>query len=303
MKRIAFLTMDSLEGFFAYDRLAFEPLAQRGYEVDEVPWRKNNVIWQDYAMVVIRSPWDYQQHPTEFLQRLAVIEASGTRLENEMALVRWNIHKSYLRDLQQKGIPIVPTEWMTGLSEQALSTLLNKYAPGEVVIKPVVGANADDTFRLSRSTAPSLKASLLQTFSGRELMIQPFLQSIVSEGEYSLFYFDGQYSHCILKKPAPGDFRVQEEHGGTIHTVDAPASLTAAAARVLSVLHGQPLYARVDLVHVADQGPSLIELELIEPSLYLASDPLAPERFAQAIVRRDNAPRAQGALRTDRSAK
>lgn len=292
MKPIAFLTMDSMHGFFAYDHLALPYLASRGCQVDMVSWRKSDVCWNDYSMVVIRSPWDYQQDPRAFLQVLRQIEGSTAKLENDLNVVTWNLQKTYLRDLQERGVTIVPTTWLTGLTPERLQQLTDDSQSSSdgngagFVVKPVIGANADDTFRITAGCDNEILRQVATTFSDRELMLQPFIPSVVEIGEYSMFYFGGQYSHCILKTPARGDFRVQEEHGGTLETVAPEDDLLAAANLTIAAMNCQPLYARVDLVRLQDGRPALMELELIEPSLYLAHDPLAPSRFADAILSR-----------------
>lgn len=284
MNRIAFLTMDNMEGFFAYDYLAIEPMARRGWQVEEVSWRKA-VDWNDYQMVVIRSPWDYQQDWESFLRVLTQIDQSRAALQNSLHTVRWNIHKSYLRDLQQRGVLIVPTLWCDRLTPEQLEQAFTHFASPHIVVKPTVGANADDTFWISNEDSDANRERALRVFGNRELMAQPFVESIVCTGEYSLFYFAGEYSHAILKRPQADDFRVQEEHGGVIRAIEPDAELVQAATRVMRALDEVPLYARVDLVRLPDGGLALIELELIEPSLYLSYDSDAPERFAAAMDR------------------
>ena len=281
MRRAAFLTMDSLDEFVAYDHLAIPPLAARGWAVDEVPWR-SNADWSRYEAVVIRTPWDYQDAPEAFLAVLEAIESSGARLANGLDVVRWNLDKRYLREIEASGAPIVPTVWGDDLTPEALAGLFDRLGR-EVVVKPVVGANADDTFRLTPDTASA--SGVVDTFRQRPFMAQPFVRAVVEEGEYSLFTFGGDYSHAILKTPASGDFRVQEEHGGRIRAVDPEPALRAAAEAALAAAPGPLLYARPDLVRMPDGTWAVMELELIEPSLYFPYDDASPERFADAFVR------------------
>ncbi len=283
MRRVAFLTMDCLEGFFAYDQLAHAPLARRGWNVEPVSWRAP-AAWDAYELVVIRSPWDYQQDPLAFLAVLEQIDASPTRLYNPLPIVRWNICKTYLRDLQAAGIPIVPTQWLPGLEGRTMAELCGGLGAEQIVVKPVVGANAHDTLVLCASGPPDDFALAKARFTRRAVMVQPFVGRVVTEGEYSLIYLGGHYSHAVLKTPGSGDFRVQEEHGGTIRAVRPPAVLRALGQRVIGAVDGHLLYARVDLVHLPGGEPAVMELELIEPSLYLSYDEQAPERFAEAVA-------------------
>jgi len=284
--RIAYLSMSDLTGFFAYDHLSFPALAELGWEGSLVPWDRANGDWSRYAAVVIRSTWDYQKRAQEFLEVLAAIERSGTLLLNSLAIVRWNIDKQYLRDLEQRGVRIVPTEWLPNLPTAAdLLPLFERFQTGELVVKPTVGANADDTFRLRPDRAESWDEAA-QIFGDKPLLVQPFLQSIVDEGEYSLFYFDGKFSHAVLKRPASGDFRVQEEHGGEIAATVPTSELLQAGQRAMAALPERVLYGRVDLVRLPDGAWGVIEIELIEPSLYFPYDSGSIERFAVALDRR-----------------
>jgi hypothetical protein len=280
--------MDSLDGFVSDDALAYAPLRSLGWQVEAVPWRRRGVGWGRFEAVVIRSTWDYQQAPDEFLAVLAEIRHSGARLENAFELVRWNLRKTYLRDLECRGVAVVPTAWGCDLGPVDERAILDRLGADEVVLKPIVGANADHTYRLRRGAAAWSKAAA--ALADRPYLAQPFVPSIVAEGEFSLFYFDGQYSHAVLKTPAPGDFRVQEEHGGIIRPAAAADTLVSAGGRVLAAVGQVPLYARVDLVRLAGGEFALMELELIEPSLYLRMSPEAPDRFARACDRRFRRP-------------
>ena len=165
---------------------------------------------------------------------------------------------------------------------QDIHNAFARFNTEEVVIKPTLSANADDTFRVSSSNMAEIMPSLLTTFAARRYMIQPFLSSVVEEGEYSLFYFGGCYSHAILKVPQQGDFRVQEEHGGQLLAVEANIAQQEIAQRALEAMPAQALYARVDLVRQENEW-AIMELELIEPSLYFNLDTSSPSRFVKAL--------------------
>ncbi len=289
MKHCAFLSMDGLEDFVCYDHLLHAPLAERGWVVDTIPWRRRGVDWNRYDAVLIRSPWDYQQDAGAFLKLLEDIDASSARLENALSLVRWNIRKDYLRDLEQAGITIVPTRWAETLDgDWARDATEALGQPETLILKPQVSANADDTYRIAITDWPNQVAELQSRFAGRPCMLQPYLPVIETEGEFSLFYFGGRYSHAILKTPESGDFRVQEEHGGRLRSIEPEPALKAAADQVLQAitrLQQLPLYARVDLVR-DEEHFLLMEVELIEPSLYFNMDKQSAVRFAEAFVDR-----------------
>jgi glutathione synthase/RimK-type ligase-like ATP-grasp enzyme len=284
MRRCAFLTLEDSTGYVIDDELAYAPLAALGWRVDAIPWQRPRVEWRAYDAVVIRSTWDYVNDPDAFLDVLGEIESCGTPLFNELELVRWNIRKTYLRDLAERGVPVVPTIWRERLHLDELPDLIEEVGTAEVVIKPVVGLNARGVFRLNAQTARNRAAELSAYYADRALLVQPFLSAITTEGEFSLFYFNGKPSHTILKLPKPADFRVQEEHGGVIRAVEPEAALSDVSDSALRAIGSLPLYARADLVRANNaSGYWLMELELIEPSLYLRMNSGAPERFARAL--------------------
>lgn len=283
MKRCAFLSMDSLEDFFSSDTMLFEPLKNVGWLVEEVSWRKTDVDWNVYDVVVIRSTWDYQDDAEGFMACLQRIEASSAQLQNSLNIVRWNISKKYLKELQNQGINIVPTLWFDSFSLPEIQAGFSHFDTPELVIKPLVSANADHTYRLTPETLKQQAQKLDTIFATREFMVQPFLTGIVDEGEYSLFYFAGQYSHSILKQPESGDFRVQEEHGGRLSTIQPCEEMLTTARHSLAALPEDVLYARIDLVRHKNEFV-VIEIELIEPSLYFNMDPDSPQRFVDAFI-------------------
>ncbi|MEM6796510.1 MAG: hypothetical protein AAF725_21235 [Acidobacteriota bacterium] len=282
MPTCAFLSTDDLEGYFVYDELCYPALAELGWSTRAVPWRAE-VDWRDFDLVVIRSPWDYHQEVDRFLDVLARIDRA-TRLENSLEVVRWNIDKRYLRDLESQGVPAVPTLWREAGAPLDAS-LFESLGSERAVIKPTVSASAHHTYVLEAASFEGKRAEMEAIFATRDSMIQPFVPAIVEEGEISLFFFSGELSHAILKTPREGDFRVQEEHGGRIVALEKPShAMIDAARRALAAVPDPVLYGRVDLVRYG--GPEtyvVMELELIEPSLYFPQDPGSPERFARAI--------------------
>jgi glutathione synthase/RimK-type ligase-like ATP-grasp enzyme len=242
------------------------------------------VAWERYEIVVIRSTWDYDGHIAAFLSVLADVPRSGARLENELDLVRWNLRKTYLRDLAARGVFTVPTAWRERLRPGDLEPFLEEVGSEEAIIKPVVGANARGAYWLDRRSARARAGEVEAFFADRAVMAQPFARAVIDEGEYSLFYFNGDYSHAVRKIPQAGDFRVQEEHGGVIRAAVPELALRNAGAAALEAVSSVPLYARADFVRANDGDAYwLMELELIEPSLYLRMDAEAAGRFARAL--------------------
>ncbi len=285
-RRCAFLTMDNTAGWSIDADLAIRPMEALGWRIDNVPWRSAGIQWQDYDAVYIGTPWDYPDDPALFLQTLSRIDGAGPVLVNPLSLVRWNLEKTYLRDLEARGVTIVPTVWLEELTDPAIDSLFARCGSDELIVKPAVSTNATDTFPFSpQALTPGLRLTLARTFTARPCLVQPFIPAIRDEGEYSLFYIGNGFSHAIQKRPKPGDFRVQEEHGARIDAVEPEARLLAAAERVIATVQPKPMYARADFVRGTHGAFLLMELELIEPSLYLRMHPAAPERFAGAFDR------------------
>ncbi|MEL6869934.1 MAG: hypothetical protein AAFO81_09050 [Pseudomonadota bacterium] len=280
-RRIVFLSQDSMDGYVCDDDVALPAFADAGIDVTTTSWR-SDTDWSAFDAVIVRSTWDYQRAHQAFFDTLRVIDRQ-TRLANPLELMRWNMDKRYLAELARDGVATVPTVFGEGLAPGQLRGMLES-VEGPHVIKPVISAGAERTFRVAQDMLDDALAEIEAAHRQSAWMWQPFLKNIVSEGEYSLFYFSGALSHAILKAPKPGDFRVQEEFGGAITAIDPDANLRAAGDAALASIDAPPLYARVDLVRGnRDDAWQLIELELIEPSLYLRMDSQAPARFARSV--------------------
>lgn len=283
MRKVAFLTMDDLDGFVCYDDLLIEPLNKLGWTVERVSWRKLNVNWNVFNAVIVRSTWDYQTDHLKFLKVLEEIDRSDAHLENSLPVLKWNMNKSYLHDLEQKDVLIPHTLWEKSFNDVNAYKYFDLLNTDEIIIKPNISGNADNTFRIRRDEIVNHIPNLEGVFRNREFMVQPFMKNIIDEGEYSLFYFGGEYSHAILKIPKEKDFRVQEEHGGILKSIIPSEQLLGTASFVLAKIDPLPLYARIDLVRTEDNQFALMELELIEPSLYFNMDKESPQRFAHAF--------------------
>lgn len=283
--RCAYLTMDDMGDYVTDAELSIEPMARRGWVVEMVAWQDERVNWDDYDAVYICTPWDYPQHADKFVAVLERIDHSSAELVNCLSLVRWTLAKNYLKDLEARGAAIVPSSWYEDIDAGMFPEYFAAHQTNKVVIKPLIGANAMDTYVLTNPVAQDVVANLVQVFSGRPYFVQPFIEQIQHEGEYSLFFFSGKYSHAILKSPKTGDFRVQEEHGADISSVQPDAELVDVASKVISLVDPGPVYVRADFVRGDGGRYLLMELELIEPSLYFRTNSGAAERFATAFDR------------------
>jgi glutathione synthase/RimK-type ligase-like ATP-grasp enzyme len=286
VKRCAYLTMQDPGEFVTDYDVSFDAMAVLGWQVETVPWRDTSIDWDGFDAVYICTPWDYPEHPNQFMQVLESIDASSAVLLNPLSLVKWSLSKTYLRDLEERGAAIVPGIWFDDIDASQVADWFVDLCTDKIVIKPDVGGNAQDAYVLLDPIPDELTSHLLRTFAKRPFFVQPFMENVQNEGEYSLFFFNGEYSHAILKIPAAGDFRTQEEHGGDIQSIVASQEQIEAAEKVLALVEPQPVYVRADFVRDSNDNYLLMELELIEPSLYLRTDAGAAGRFARAFDER-----------------
>jgi glutathione synthase/RimK-type ligase-like ATP-grasp enzyme len=280
--RIAIATCAHYDREMVDDELLRGALEQRGCEVRAVVWEEDGIDWSRFDLCLVRSTWDYHEKHQRFLSWTREVEAASV-LQNPAELIAWNSEKTYLRGLAEEGVPTVPTVWVERWSDADLDELLRSEGWDEAVVKPVVDLGARNLRRVRSGEASDALASVLRRGAA---MVQPFLPSLEEQGELSLIYVDGNLTHAVRKRPAPGDFRVQSIWGGTVERVEPEAAELELAGQALARLDDPPLYARVDLVAGFDGEPLLIELELIEPNLYLTHHPPAAEALAAAALLR-----------------
>ncbi len=238
--------------------------------------------WASYRGVVLRACWDYHQHAAAFERWLDDLERGGARVVNPVPMLRWNMRKTYLRDLGARGVPVVSTAWTARGSDASLEGIASAEGWKEMVVKPVVSASAHETWRAARGAAGDERRFRAE-LAARDLMVQPFLPGFTAEGELSFVFIAGAFSHAVRKRPKPGDFRVQEEHGGSVTPDVAPPDLVRLAAGAVAAAPSPPVYARVDTV-ATPRGQLVTELELIEPALYFGMGEGAADRLAAALA-------------------
>jgi glutathione synthase/RimK-type ligase-like ATP-grasp enzyme len=279
--RVAILTPDkSSEGFRTRWPDVLErnagPLREAGLEVEPRDWAGSSDL-AEFDLVLPLLVWGYPFAPRQWAEAIDRWEEEGVRLRNPASVLRWNADKIYLERLAERGAPVVPTRHCTQLNEARLEEAARAFGTDRLVAKPRISSTAWQTIRWSPGESP---------VGGPEgpAMIQPYLPEIERSGEVSMIFFGGAFSHAISKRPQPGDFRVQPEFDGIIAAYRADADEHEAAERILAAVEEPLLYARIDLVRGLDGAPQLIELELIEPDLYLGYDEGAGRRFAQAVA-------------------
>ena len=258
---------------------AYEPeaavLLRAGFSVEARPWSDpSDVTGFDLVMPLVA--WGYHLDPPRWHALLDRLERDGIPVLNPVPLLRWNSDKRYLAELGAKGIATIPTLLVERMDEAALAEARTEFGD-ELVIKPPVSAGADGTHRLG--PADPLPGDAV----GRDMLIQPFLRSMADEGEYSILLFGGRFSHAIIKQPKAGDYRVQPHLGGTEMPCEPPAGTIELARAALDAAPAEAAYARVDMVRGNGGDLAIIELELIEPSLWLQHAPDRGESFVRAI--------------------
>ncbi|HEX9932012.1 MAG TPA: hypothetical protein VGB08_04155, partial [Allosphingosinicella sp.] len=251
-----------------------EPLRRVGLEVESRAWSEPGDLCE-FGLVMPLLVWGYHREERRWLDSVDAWQRAGVRLHNPPSVLRWNSEKSYLGRLAERGAPVVPTHYVDRVTEAALAEAAEAFGTSRVVAKPLASSTAWRTIRWPDdpvSDGPDGRA-----------MIQPYLPRIETDGEVSLLFFGGRFSHAIRKVPQPGEFRVQPEYDGIISRDEPHHDELAAAAAILGAIDEPLLYARVDLVRGLDGRPELIELELIEPDLYLGYDANQGAMFADAV--------------------
>ena len=282
--RVAFLTYDQLPQIGSDDHQVEMELLRRGIYVDAVPWKTKDIDWQKFDAIIIRSCWDYHLYPQEFIATLNCIDKLPIPVFNPISTILWNLHKGYLDALSQQGVIVPKSKLLTRGSSVDLAALIGEEKWTSAVIKPCISASSHNTWVTTRRTASQDNAALNKLLQHQDLIIQEFVDEICSNGEISLMFFDGTYSHSVIKKPTPGDFRVQETFGGKTSAYAPRSETIEKAAEILQLVNGELLYARVDGVE-KDGAFCLMELELIEPVLFFRHGPHSAKVFAEAMER------------------
>jgi glutathione synthase/RimK-type ligase-like ATP-grasp enzyme len=254
------------------------PLIEAGATVEAVRWTEAEDL-RGFDLILPLIAWGYHLRHAEWLDFLERLEREGLPVVNPPPLLRWNSDKAYLRELGLADVPTVQTLSVDHLNEAALAAAYGVLGCDEVVIKPAVSAGATGTYRLREGEG----AAVPEDVHGEPMLIQPFLPSITSVGEYSLILFDGKVSHAVVKRPRRGDFRVQPHLGGSTVRCDPPWGSEPLAAAALAAAPAHATYARIDMVAGESGELMIMEMEMIEPALFLAEAPEGADAFVTAV--------------------
>lgn len=278
----SFITWDvpNLDELFEEDNLLIRGFEAQGFQASPVVWSEPNIDWNQFDIALIRSTWDYLDASEHFLHALSNIEYSSCKLFNPLSAVRWNMDKHYLLDLEKRGVPIIPSYLTSDVELGTLRKIFVKNQWQTLILKPTIGLAGSNTYRISLNELENTFIKLSAEHPLSEFLMQPFIENIITEGEWSFIYFNRQLSHVLLKRPAPNDYRVQGIYGGTIQSAEPQTQDLLQAEAVIDKLPLDILYARLDFVRV-DGKLSVMEVELIEP---IFSFNLVPESIMRLVT-------------------
>ena len=264
------------------DLKLLEFLKDKGLDITEEIWDDHAVAWETYDMAILKSPWDYFDKIELFYAWLDQMKDLGVTLLNPVDIVLWNTDKHYLNDIARAGLSVTPTNFIEKGESPNLAAYFKSFNTDKLIIKPCISGGSKNTFKLTETNLRELSPQIMALLKDEGFMVQPFLSEVERQGEWSFVFFNGEFSHSLLKRAKPGDFRVQHYLGGSIHTEPAPAHLLEAAKKYVTHFAKECLYARVDGLEINGEF-TLMELELIEPFLFMFTNPDSYENYYRAL--------------------
>lgn len=287
MKRIGIITCSQLPNLLFYDRQVRYELQKMGYYVEALVWDSKDVKWNEYDMLLMRTAWGYHNTIEQFREFLGKVERAGVPMWNPVSIVRENLHKYYLKEIESKGFRIIPTRFLDQGSKPDLGQTLKDTGWDRFIIKPAISAGSSNTNFCMRKDAKKCQKGLDQLVSQGDVLLQKYMPEVEAPGEWSITFFSNGTSYSILKTPQPGDFRVQFTYGGEYTRQSPPEAVYDTAREIASLFLDKCLYARIDGIATGDEF-HLMEAELIEPDLYLNIVPEAKDFFLDAILQKIN---------------
>ncbi len=285
MLKIGLVTCREFPGLTEDDQLLIPAFKERKIVAKPVIWNDGPLHPNEYDLLIIRSPWDYYLSTAEYIAWMNKVSAAGYKILNKPEVIKKNLHKSYIKELQRRGVLTADTMFIPKKSILKLEEVFERKRFKKIVIKPAISAGAFETHLVAREEAEIFNPVAARILEYADLMIQDYIEEVETEGEYSLIFFNGEFSHAVIKKAQPGDFRTQPEYGGTIQAVKPSADLIDIAYDINDSLGVDTLYSRVDGIMSKDEF-KLIELEMFEPRLYFAQNEKSVKRFVEAVIER-----------------
>ena len=285
-KKIALITFHQPENLFEgvevhEDDQLISFLQKKGLNVRSVAWNNPDIQWEEFDLVIIKSPWDYHDHIEAFQAWITKLKSLRIQVLNPAETILWNSNKKYLLEIAEAQLPIIPTILIPKGQQTDWNYFFKKWDKQKIVIKPCVSAGAKNTILLPIEDVEVRSAEISGLIAAEDFLVQPYLQEI-EQGEWSLLFFGGEFSHAILKTPKDGDFRVQHSHGGSFQESEIDNNFIEKASVYVDHFAQGSLYVRVDGI-VKDKEFYLMELEMIEPYLYLDDADGAYENYYNAL--------------------
>lgn len=258
-------------------------LITKGLSIEKVIWNDSSVDWSNYQLAILKSPWDYFDLIHDFYDWLAKIKQKNIKLLNPVDVVKWNADKHYLQDIKNAGLKVTPSSFLAKGDDVNFEKYFEQFNSDKLIVKPAVSGGSKNTFKVTATNTEEIIEKLTPLLALEDFIVQPFLNEVEENGEWSFLFFGGKFSHSLLKKAKPGDFRVQHSFGGTIHPQEAPTHLLTDAEKYVHQFAKGCLYARVDGTVINNEFV-LMELELIEPFLFLNEDENALDNYYRALT-------------------
>jgi glutathione synthase/RimK-type ligase-like ATP-grasp enzyme len=288
MMKIALVTYQDKGAYHAIDvsnedEQLIDFLRSKDLDIKKEIWNNPDVEWEAYDLAIVKSPWDYFDLIHDFYTWLNDMDQREVKLLNPSSVLKWNADKHYLKDIQEAGLLVTPTVYLSKRNKVDVSIYFSEFNVGKLIVKPAVSGGAKNTFKVTPNNASDISDKLNVLLQEEDFIVQPFLEEVAIEGELSFLFFGGVFSHAVLKKAANGDFRVQSTFGGTVHPITPTSKMISAATAYVDQFAKNCLYARVDAVIVKEQF-MLMELELIEPYLFLDTSQNSLDRYYQSLM-------------------
>lgn len=275
-------TSEYIKNVLKEDQLVLEALEKKGLKTAKIAWSDSSFDWSSTKCALFRTTWDYAEKFVEFSDWLMEVSIQ-TKLINAYDLIVWNLDKHYMNDLKEAGINIVETYFIQPNDKRTLQNIHEELGWENTVLKPAISAAAKDTYRLEANNLADHESKFRELIKGEAMMLQPFQNSVVERGEISLMMIGDQYTHAVLKVARSGDFRVQDDFGGSVHEYKPTQAEIDLAIASVHACTPKPLYARVDMINDNDGKPAISELELVEPEMWFRRNEQAADLLAEEV--------------------
>lgn len=287
MKRIGIITSEEQAELLEYDRAIINMLSEKDIHAEPIVWDKPHKQWESYDMLLLRTAWGYHLKHDEFRKLMKYFDKNKLKIWNPASIILDNMHKYYLKNLIAEGFDVIPTLFLEPDDFDNITNIAENTGWDRFVLKPAISANAQNTYVLSDANQIRKSDNITESFIGKQFLIQKFMSEITTEGEWSNIFFSNGYSYSILKVPQKGDYRVQRDYGGNYYNLKPHSIVYESAKKIADFYMDKCLYVRVDGV-LSNERFYVMEVEMIEPDLYMNIAPEAKEPFVDAIMQKLN---------------